>query len=112
VAGWYRDTGYELLAANWRRSEGEIDLVFESPSGELVVFCEVKSRTSSCFGTAFDAVTVTKQRRLRRLAARWLAERRSAAPKWRGTREVRFDVAVVTPERGGCMRVEVLEGAF
>ena len=57
VAGWYRDAGYELLAANWRCSEGEIDLVFESPAGELVVFCEVKSRTSSCFGTAFDAVT-------------------------------------------------------
>jgi len=39
VAGWYRDAGYELLAANWRCSEGEIDLVFESPAGELVVFC-------------------------------------------------------------------------
>ncbi|MGD0321904.1 MAG: YraN family protein [Acidimicrobiales bacterium] len=112
VAVWYRDAGYELLAANWRCSEGEIDLVLESPVGDLVVFCEVKSRTSSRFGTGFDAVTVAKQRRLRRLAARWLAERRSTAPKWRGTREVRFDVAAVIPEQGGGMRVEVLEGAF
>jgi putative endonuclease len=112
VAAWYRDAGYELLATNWRCSEGEIDLVLESAAGELVVFCEVKSRTSSRFGTGFDAVTVSKQRRLRRLAALWLAERRSVTPKWRGTREVRFDVAAVTPERDGDMRVEVLEGAF
>jgi len=74
VAAWYREAGYRLLAANWRCREGELDLVLESTGGETVVFCEVKTRTTSRFGTGFDAVGVGKQRRLRRLAARWLTE--------------------------------------
>jgi len=112
VAAWYRAAGYHFVASNWRCSEGEIDLVLESAGGEVVVFCEVKSRTTSRFGTGFDAVTATKQHRLRRLAARWLAEQRSASRERLETREVRFDVAAVTPERGGRLAVEVLEGAF
>jgi putative endonuclease len=135
VAQWYRGAGYDLLAANWRCSEGEIDLVLgrSKPVGvgvdvgvdvgldvgvdknsteDVIVFCEVKTRTTSRFGTGFDAVTMTKQRRLRRLAARWLAEQRSAAPAPRRTRDVRFDVAAVTPGPDGALSVEVLEGAF
>lgn len=81
--------------------------------GELVVFCEVKTRRSFAFGTPFEAVTFTKQRRLRRLAATWLAEQRRASPsRWRGGRELRFDVAAVTQSENGELEIEVLEGAF
>ena len=64
VAAWYRDAGDRLLAANWHCREGELDLVLEGAGGETVVFCEAKTRTSSRFGTALDAVTQSKQRRL------------------------------------------------
>jgi putative endonuclease len=111
VAAWYRHAGYGILAANWRCAKGEIDLVLESAHGE-VVFCEVKTRTTSRFGTGIEAVTTTKQRRLRRLAASWLAEQRATTGAPGRSREVRFDVASVTPGRDGTLSVEILEGAF
>lgn len=97
---WYRDHGYQILARNWRRREGEIDLV--AAKGRVVVFCEVKARTTDAFGVPAEAVTRTKQQRLRRLAARWLAETPAGRPA-----SVRFDVAAVL---GGA--VEIIEGAF
>ena len=39
----------------------------------MVVFVEVKARTSDAFGGAVQAVTPVKLRRLRRLAGLWLS---------------------------------------
>lgn len=111
VAAWYVAAGYGVLAANWRCTQGEVDLVLESSDG-TVVFCEVKTRTSSRFGTGFDAVPTTKQRRLRRIAACWLSHQRSQHPSCRQSREVRFDVAAVSPGDDGNLSIEVIEGAF
>ena len=65
MARWYEARGYEVLARNWRVREGELDLVV-ARDGALV-FCEVKSRSSDAFGLPAEAVTVSKQARLRRL---------------------------------------------
>ena len=83
--------------------EGEIDLV--ARNGRTIVFCEVKTRSSDRFGIPAEAVTVSKQRRLRTLAAKWLA----AHPGSGG--DVRFDVASVTPARES-PTVTVVEAAF
>jgi putative endonuclease len=99
AASWYRARGYEVLARNWRCAEGELDLVVTRDG--TVVFCEVKARSTTAFGTPFDAVTPAKQRRLRGLAARWLRQA-SARPA-----SLRFDVVGVL---GG--EVEVVEAAF
>ncbi len=101
VAAWYEARGYRVLARNWRCREGELDLVVADD--RVVVFCEVKTRSSDAFGAPVEAVTGAKQARIRRLAARWLGEQ--AAPP--GGRSVRFDVASVL---AGV--VEVIEGAF
>ena len=98
AAEGYRARGYEIVDRNWHCREGELDLVARK-GGELV-FCEVKTRSSAAFGVPAEAVTPTKQRRLRVLAARYLAE-----SSRRG--RVRFDVAAVLAGR-----VEVIEGAF
>jgi putative endonuclease len=100
AARWYGERGYVVLARNWRCRHGEIDLVLGRPG--LVVFCEVKARTTTAFGSGAEAVTARKQGRLRRLAAEWLA----AAEH--GSVDVRFDVAVV--HRG--VELEVVEAAF
>jgi putative endonuclease len=100
VAGWYRGQGWQIVARNWRSSQGEIDLIVRQ--GRTLVFCEVKTRSSSAFGEPFEAVTRTKQMRLRRLAVEWLRTTRPA-----GHLDLRFDVASV---RGGV--VQVIEEAF
>jgi putative endonuclease len=115
AARWYVAAGHEILARNWRCTVGEIDLVTRAPDGTIVV-CEVKTRSSDAFGSPFEAVTVAKQRRLRRLAARWLAQpgpdTGPGSPRTGGMVDVRFDVAAVRVGRRGALEVEVLESAF
>ena len=99
AAAWYEGQGYQVVERNWRCREGELDLIVRR--GRTFVFCEVKSRSSTSFGSPQEAVTRAKQARIRHLAARWLAE--SPVPAV----AIRFDVASVL---GG--EVQVLEGAF
>ncbi len=66
---------------------------------------EVKSRSSRYFGTPGQAVSGDKQRRLRRLAALWLADNRCAS------KSVRFDVVEVV-FTGPRSEINVIEGAF
>jgi putative endonuclease len=103
---WYTSRGYTVLGRNWRSREGELDLVVAR--GRCVVFCEVKTRTGTGFGSPAEAVTGDKQRRLRRLAARWLGEQPPSA----GFSDVRFDVACVTLRGGAVSDLEVIEAAF
>lgn len=97
--------GMVLLDRNWRSSSGEIDAILRDTDGTLV-FCEVKTRRSARFGTPVEAVVAAKARRLRRLAAQWLAQS-GVRPE-----QVRFDVVSVLPQPAGPARVEHLRGAF
>ena len=85
--------GMVLLDQNWRCPAGEIDLVLRD--GDVLVVCEVKTRSSNDFGTPHEAVTPAKVSRLRRLAAAWLTAH-AARPTG-----IRLDlVAVLRPRRG------------
>ncbi len=99
AARWYAAQGYRIAARNWRCPLGELDLVVAAPGA--IVFVEVKARATDRFGGAVAAVGWDKQRRLRRLAARWLAEH----PEHHG--HVRFDVAAVTGTT-----LQIYEAAF
>lgn len=85
---WYLSRGYVLIAQNWRCGIGEIDLIVSR--SDCVVFCEVKTRMSSRYGSPFEAITSTKARRLRQLAGQWLREHRGYRP-----RKIRIDIAGV-----------------
>ena len=99
VASWYEARQFVVVDRNWRCRFGELDLVLVRDG--VVVFCEVKARRTGTFGTGAEAVGAAKRRRLRRLAAEWLAT--SA----HGPLEVRFDVAAVDGTQ-----VTVIEDAF
>ena len=93
-----------MLTRNWRCGQGEIDLLCaraDTPSSTTLVVCEVKARTSHSFGHPLEAVTPTKQRRLRRLATAYLHS------QVRHYDHVRFDVAGVTGHE-----LHVVEDAF
>jgi putative endonuclease len=85
--------GMVVLERNWRCDAGEIDLVLRD--GDVLVVCEVKTRSSLRFGTPHEAISDAKLDRLRRLAERWMAERQVRA------RDVRVDlVGILRPRRG------------
>jgi putative endonuclease len=54
------------LARNHYVRGGEVDIIFEHDG--VTVFCEVKLRSNTHFGTGAEAVTVVKQRRICRAA--------------------------------------------
>ena len=86
AARWYLEQGYRVVARNWRCREGELDLVVRR--GRQLVFVEVKARRTDRFGAPAEAVTIDKQRRIRRVARRYLADTGE-----RGT--LRFDVVSI-----------------
>jgi putative endonuclease len=99
AAAWYEANGYEVVSRNWRCREGELDLVVRR--NRVIVFCEVKCRSTTAFGVPAEAVNHLKRQKLRVLAAKWIEES-PIRP-----REIRFDVVSVVGET-----VEVIEGAF
>jgi putative endonuclease len=104
-----RGAGLTLLARNWRCPEGELDIV--AREGDVLVFCEVKTRSSAAFGWPAEAVGGAKAARLRRLAACYLAEQRPMSPRgfWPA---IRFDVVSVIHRQSGVAQVEHLRGVL
>lgn len=99
AATHYRRLGYEVRDRNWRCVHGEMDLIVQR--GDLIVFCEVKTRRTDAYGSGFWAVNRTKQIRLRRIGAAWLQM------NGQGGLKIRFDVAAITG-----VRIEVREGVL
>ncbi|HYE22485.1 MAG TPA: YraN family protein [Verrucomicrobiae bacterium] len=66
VAEHYRNLGFQIIERNYisptGKQIGEIDLVAKKE--RLLVFVEVKLRRSNKYGTAFEAVNFSKQRKL------------------------------------------------
>ena len=95
--------GYAIVARRYRTPCGEIDIVAED-AGTLV-FVEVKARANAEFGTAAEAVTLWKQRRLVRMAQDYLTRECVV------DRPCRFDVVAImfdTPEPS----IELFQHAF
>lgn len=98
VADHYAQRGFEIVARNWTCREGELDVV--AGKDDLIVICEVKTRSSERFADAATAVDYRKQVKVRRAALRWLATQ-----PWHA--QLRFDVAIVV---SGDIRL--IENAF
>lgn len=104
AAEYLRDQGFEIVARNWRRRAGELDLV--AVRGQLLVIAEVRTRSHSGFGGAAASVTRLKQRRIVRAAQQLLQQN----PALRSL-VVRFDLLVVAPT-GAPQRIEWIQHAF
>jgi putative endonuclease len=110
AARYLTERGLDVLDQNWRCDLGEIDIV--ARDGGCLVVCEVKTRRSTTFGQPIEAVDHRKLARLRRLAAAWLAERRTVGSPVPGVAGIRVDVVgVLRPRRGPC-RIEHVVGAL
>ena len=96
--------GHSILARRYRTRFGEIDIVSEVDG--LIVFVEVKARSSNRYGEAADQIPVWKQRRIAAMALDYL----SFADRLND--ECRFDVVAIDGVGNEGERIRVIEGAF
>ena len=96
--------GCKVLARNYKRRAGEIDLVLLD--GERLVFVEVRYRGPGAWVSPLASVDAAKQRRLTRTAQLYLADH----PEHR-FREVRFDI-VCARKRNFGIACEWIPNAF
>jgi putative endonuclease len=95
--------GYRTLARNHATRRGEVDLVCQE--GPVIVFVEVRSRSSVAQGSPLETVDHAKARRVVAAATDW-AQRNGALDS-----ALRFDVVAVLLD-GPQPRFELVRGAF
>jgi putative endonuclease len=71
AAAYIAGLGCDILARNYCIRGGEVDIIFEDAGA--TVFCEVKTRSQSRFGTPAEAVDRRKIRRICRAALQYAA---------------------------------------
>jgi putative endonuclease len=97
------ESGFSIITRNWRCPPiGEADII--ARDGRDLVLVEVKTRSSTRFGSPAEAITDAKLVRLRQLAATWVREH----PEHRGN--LRIDVVSVLKARSGRYQIEHLRG--
>lgn len=62
AAEYLKDNGFVIIERNFRIRGGEIDII--ATKDNILVFVEVKTRTSTQFGTGFEAITPWKLKAL------------------------------------------------
>jgi putative endonuclease len=95
--------GLRILETNYHFHHGEVDIIAEE--GDLLVFCEVKTRSDDQFGAPEQAITPLKARQIRKVARAYLTTHRLR------DRQCRFDVLGIVVA-GGVARVNHLRNAF
>ncbi len=95
--------GYEILEQNYRSKFGEIDII-ALDSGSIV-FIEVKSRKRGTYGSAKQAITYAKQKKLSKTALYYLKTTKQFHMK------ARFDVVAIDIHQGN-MKIDILKNAF
>lgn len=104
AASYLSRLGFEIVDRNYRCKWGEIDIICRR--GALVVFVEVRSKSTDRFGTPEESINRTKVSRIRKTAMEYLREKLEGQPI-----KMRFDLIAITfKERQG--NINHIEGAF
>ena len=96
--------GCRILARNYRCPFGEIDLVALDQG--ILIFVEVKTRSSTAWGSPRDAVTPAKRRKIARSASHYMLAHLEQECAYRA------DIVEVALRRGTVAAVRHLKGAF
>lgn len=72
AAGCLTQRGCEVIARNVRTPYGEIDIV--AKQGEIIIFVEVKTRTTDKMGLPEESITARKRRHMLSAAEHYAAE--------------------------------------
>ncbi|MDD4924691.1 MAG: YraN family protein [Dehalococcoidales bacterium] len=81
VAEYLKKNGFNIIETNYRCHFGEIDIIAQEE--DCIVFAEVRTKTSSGFGTPEESVTNTKKKHLIKTAYIYLGEKDKMQADWR-----------------------------
>ncbi|AKD02683.1 YraN family protein [Pontibacter korlensis] len=87
AAAYLQQKGYTVLQQNYRYKRAEVDII--ARKADLLVFVEVKTRTSNNYGYPEEAVNSKKEEMLLSAAEEYILQE-----EWQ--HEVRFDIISVT----------------
>ena len=102
AVNFYLSQKHTILERNWRYGHLEIDIIAQN--ADCVIFCEVKTRSSTKVATPESSVTTQKQRNLIKAANYYMNFKR--IPK-----EVRFDIISIVIQ-GDSHTLEHIGNAF
>jgi putative endonuclease len=101
AADYLKKKGWHILELNYRYSHSEIDLIAKKDG--LLVFFEVKTRTSTTYGMPEDFVDKKKAEFIIRAAEHYMHQ-----TDWHGN--IRFDIISIV--KRGEMELKHIEDAF
>jgi len=94
--------GYQVLETNWRFSRAEIDIIAKKE--EILVFVEVKTRSSDYFGQPEEFIDSKKEKLIADAASEYMKQ---VGHEW----ECRFDfISIILT--GPSYRIKHIEDAF
>ena len=97
-----QESGYKILERNWRFSRAEVDII--AMEEDVLVFVEVKTRSSAIFGKPEESISPKKEALLRDAAAVYMEQ---IGHEW----EIRFDIVSITIKGNG-YSIEHFKDAF
>lgn len=100
---YLEDQAYEILDENWIFKKSEIDLIAYKDG--IIIFAEVKTRSSNAFGEPEDFVDQTKQKHLALAADEYIHLMDHQG-------EIRFDIISVLFDKFGGHTIRHIEDAF
>ena len=104
AAQYLRAQGYKLLIRNYENALGELDLIAKDKG--VLVFVEIKSRSSAALGSGFESITFKKRRQITRCALAYLKRYCIADVP------CRFDVVSILFENEKHPVIELIKDAF
>src|SRR5258706_11908193 len=98
---YLKKKGYKILERNYRKQYAEIDII--AVKNNVLVFVEVKTRTSDTFGSPLEAITSWKLRPLQKLAE-YYSMLHPESPS-----QLRIDAVSITLDSSGKPTIEHVE---
>jgi len=108
VRDYLTKRGYKIVTNNYRKRDGEIDIVVVQ--NDEVIFVEVKTRKFGSLTEGIDAVTLDKRRKIIKTARAFLSDN----PQY-NSMNTRFDVAqvvITTDDIPRLLEIDYYEDAF
>lgn len=100
---YLEDDGYEILDENWTHGKAEIDLI--AYKNNIMVFVEVKARSSIAFGYPEEFVNQAKQKQMELASAEYIEIMNHQ-------NDIRFDIIAITFTKNNNYTLKHIEDAF